>query len=170
MDIRPVRKTDASAFLELTRLLDEETKMMMLEPGERDWSVRDQREMLVELARNPKEVAFVAEVGPRLVGYVSATGGAYRRNAHKARLVIGIMDEFAGKGLGTELMQRVEDWARERGLRRLELTVMKHNERAVALYRKVGFVVEGELTDSLRVGGSYVDELAMAKLLNPIPS
>jgi lipid II:glycine glycyltransferase (peptidoglycan interpeptide bridge formation enzyme) len=34
-------------------------------------------------------------------------------------------------------------WAIERGFHRLELTVNTHNERAIRLYKKMGFEVEG---------------------------
>jgi RimJ/RimL family protein N-acetyltransferase len=51
------------------------------------------------------------------------------------------------------------------GLHRLELMVMTHNAAAVALYRKMGFQVEGTHTHALCVDGRYVDEYCMAKLL-----
>ena len=54
---------------------------------------------------------------------------------------------------------------RQRGLHRLELTVMVHNTAAVGLYHKLGFGIEGTRKDSLLVNGAYVDEYAMAKLL-----
>jgi RimJ/RimL family protein N-acetyltransferase len=59
----------------------------------------------------------------------------------------------------------LEKWAAERQLYRLELTVMTHNERAIRLYRRLGFEIEGTKRDSLWVDGSYVDEYCMSKLL-----
>jgi Acetyltransferases, including N-acetylases of ribosomal proteins len=48
-------------------------------------------------------------------------------------------------------------------LTRLELTVMVHNERAIALYKKMGFEIEGTKKRSMRIDGQYVDEYYMAK-------
>ena len=63
-------------------------------------------------------------------------------------------------------MGGAERWARERGgIHRLELTVMAHNFKAVALYERAGFTIEGSRRHSLLVDGSYVDEHYMAKLL-----
>lgn len=59
-----------------------------------------------------------------------------------------------------------EVWARRHDIHRLELTVMTHNEPAVHLYRSHGFLIEGTRTDSLRVGGVFVDEYAMSKMLS----
>jgi RimJ/RimL family protein N-acetyltransferase len=63
------------------------------------------------------------------------------------------------------MLSKLEQWAEGIGIRRLELTVMTHNERAVGLYKKIGFEVEGLRKDSLYVDGRYVDEYSMAKLL-----
>jgi RimJ/RimL family protein N-acetyltransferase len=43
--------------------------------------------------------------------------------------------------------------------------MMTHNERAVNLYRKVGYQVEGTRRAALLVENELVDELWMAKLL-----
>ncbi|NMB90388.1 MAG: GNAT family N-acetyltransferase, partial [Chloroflexi bacterium] len=51
------------------------------------------------------------------------------------------------------------------GIHRLELTVMTHNQRALALYRKMGFEIEGTLRHNMRVDGVYVDEYSLAQLL-----
>ena len=54
--------------------------------------------------------------------------------------------------------------ARKLGLTRVELTVRKDNRRAIALYRKVGFVSEGIKRAAFRVDGRYYDLLSMAVL------
>jgi RimJ/RimL family protein N-acetyltransferase len=50
-------------------------------------------------------------------------------------------------------------------VRRLELTVMSSNKRAIGLYRKLGYRVEGTRRGALLIGNEAVDELWMAKLL-----
>lgn len=76
-----------------------------------------------------------------------------------------MLKAYAGRGIGTALMEEAEHWACERGVHRLELTVMTHNLAAVALYEKAGFAVEGIRRHSMLVDGSYVDEHYMVKLL-----
>jgi RimJ/RimL family protein N-acetyltransferase len=46
---------------------------------------------------------------------------------------------------------------------------MTHNERAVRLYRKMGFIIEGTTREDLYVDGHYVDQYLMGKLLPPLP-
>jgi RimJ/RimL family protein N-acetyltransferase len=163
--IREIHESDAEEFLELCRRLDEETHFMMLEPGERLTTEEEQRERIRHLLSRDNQTILVAEHGDRLVGYLSALGGEYRRDRHSAHIVVGILREFAGRGVGTQLFSEMEDWARRRSIHRLELTVMAHNSRAMSLYRKMGFEIEGTRRDSLLVNGRYVDEYYMARLL-----
>ncbi|MCG8333487.1 MAG: GNAT family N-acetyltransferase [Proteobacteria bacterium] len=164
--IREIKTTDAAAFLELCKKLDEETTFMMLEPGERDTSLEKQTEIINGIVVKSNSTLLVAESDSQLVGYVSAAGGDYKRNSHKAHIVIGILQSQAGKGLGNSLLQRLEDWAKSTGLHRLELTVMTHNQRAINRYKKLGFKIEGEINHSLYIDGDYVSEFSMYKLIN----
>jgi ribosomal protein S18 acetylase RimI-like enzyme len=157
--IREATSGDAERLLELKLALDSETEFMMLERDERSEETADE-------PLSPSSVVFVADSGDKLVGYAEAQRGAFRRNRHCAYVVIGVREDAAGRGLGRQLLDRLERRAREAGITRLELTVMEHNTRALRLYTRQGYEVEGRRRNSLRVGGRYVDELAMAKLVN----
>jgi RimJ/RimL family protein N-acetyltransferase len=65
---------------------------------------------------------------------------------------IGMMvaAEWRGRGVGTALVAAAIEWARERGLHKLALSVFPHNQAAIALYRKLGFAEEGRLRRHIR--------------------
>ena len=164
--IRPIEERDAASFLALQNQLDAETRLMMLEPGERDQDLEHQRaELGAMLARANHTILVAVTDTHQLVGYVEAQGGQFRRNQHVASIVIGILHAYQGQGIGTRLIQTLEIWAAASGVRRLELTVMVHNRAAQALYTKLGFVTEGRRHWSLVVDGAFVDEYSMAKLI-----
>ncbi len=166
MPIRPITLSDSDAFLELRRALDGETQFMMLEPGERTTLPAGQRSWLEERLARGGDALFVAEVDGALAGYISLDRGAWQRSAHSGYIVMGIRQAHTGRGLGRALFEALLAWAAEQpGLHRLELTVMTHNERAVALYQKMGFEIEGRRKHSLRVNNAWVDEYEMAKLI-----
>jgi len=167
--IRIARPYDAAALLDLKRQLDEETAFMMYEPGERDSSVQDLARELAGVARSPNSVILLAELADQLAGYLELTGGSFRRSRATAYLVIGVRADAAGRGIGTGLLQHAKDWAAAHGLHRLELTVMAHNSRAIRLYERMGFSVEGRRSECLLIDGRFIDELTMAVIL-PTPS
>lgn len=165
MNIRTIIENDSEQFLLLCKSLDCETQFMMLEPGERTLTVDAQHQRIQNLLASDNQVVFVVEEKNQLVGYLGAYGGGYRRNRHSAYIVTGILNEYAGRGLGKRLFEALNAWAADHQIHRLELTVMCHNERAVHLYQKMGFEIEGVKRDSLRVDGRYVDEYYMARIL-----
>lgn len=169
MVTRQVRVEDAEALLALHLGLDGESDFMLQEPGERSDDVEAERARIRGLVSRDNQTLIVGENAGRLVGYVAVLGGPFRRNRHCAYLVIGVLRAFSGQGLGRRLLEEAESWAAKSGIRRLELTVMAHNERAIHLYEKAGFVKEGIRKRALRVRGAWVDELYMAKLLGALP-
>ncbi|MEO8525784.1 MAG: GNAT family N-acetyltransferase, partial [Caldimonas sp.] len=67
------------------------------------------------------------------------------------------------------LMQAMCDYAdRWMGVLRIELTVYIDNERAIALYRKFGFEIEGRCRGYAMRDGQYVDAFSMARI-HPAP-
>ena len=69
------------------------------------------------------------------------------------------------KGLGYEASMQALDYAfNDLNLHRIYLTVLEENKRAIGLYEKLGFEVEGNLQESLYKKGLYKNQLLMAIL------
>lgn len=165
MIIREIEKTDAKSFLNILLQLDRETKNMMFEPEERPKDVK-QVEDIIEQFQQVHSLILIASDGggDEIVGFLTAEIGLYKRIRHSAYIVIGILPEYQGKGIGTNFFEKLDEWARQRKLTRLELTVMVHNEGAIHLYKKNGFEIEGVKRKSMIVDGKYVDEYYMARI------
>jgi RimJ/RimL family protein N-acetyltransferase len=163
--IRTAGPGDAASLLRLQQRLDQETSFMLFEPGERGTSTEDLARRLDQVARSGNSVVIVADVDGDLAGYVELAGGSFRRSRATAYLVIGVVGQASGKGVGAALLTRARDWAAGHGLHRLELTVMARNHRAADLYRRMGFSIEGRRAQCLFVDGRFIDELYMAALL-----
>jgi RimJ/RimL family protein N-acetyltransferase len=156
---------DATALMKLKQRLDEETTFMLLEPGERDTSIQALTRHLEDVSRSENSVVIVADWHGELAGYVELVGGEFRRNRCTTHVIIGVLAAASGKGVGTRLLEEAKRWATARGLRRIELNVMAHNHRAIALYERMGFVREGRRADCLLIDGTFLDELYMAMIL-----
>jgi RimJ/RimL family protein N-acetyltransferase len=63
-------------------------------------------------------------------------------------------------------MERTLEAARALPLARVELAVRADKARAIALYRKVGFEVEGRRQRAMQVDGVYYDDIIMALLFD----
>lgn len=164
MEIRTLNVKDAKDYLALMQTLDSETSFMLYEENERTASVTDMGKR-IEGALLNGDCLLGAYVDGYMVAFIHAERGFAKRIRHSAYIVVGVLKGYSGKGIGKVLFDAVEAWAIKAGVTRLELTVMIHNERAVKLYKAMGFFVEGIKKQSLIVNGAYVDEYYMGKLI-----
>jgi RimJ/RimL family protein N-acetyltransferase len=105
---------------------------------------------------------MLAEAEGEIVGsvHVQASRHGY------GEIGMAVAPEWRGRGVGSALMAAAIDWARERGLHKLCLSVFPHNQAAIALYRKFGFVEEGRRIKQFRRGsGELWDSIEMGLLL-----
>ena len=108
---------------------------------------------------------FVAEVDGEIVGMLghgraplpaSPTSACRCRTGHR------------GQGIGSALLERAIEYAREQGRHKIALQHWPHNESARALYEKYGFEQEGYLRRQYpRKNGEIWDAVVMGLLLEP---
>jgi ribosomal protein S18 acetylase RimI-like enzyme len=116
--------------------------------------------------RNPQ---FVVLSGGKVVGWCDVLRNTKRVVfSHCGTLGIGLLPEFRGRGIGRQLMQTTIAAAWQRGITRIELTVREHNANAIALYKRLGFKIEGLHRNAVCINGQYQNVYAMA-LLNESP-
>lgn len=164
MIIRKVEAKDSERLLNMLKQLDSETKNMMYEPGERKTTPEEMKSN-IENINVSNLLMLIAEEEGNIVGFLTAERGFANRIKHSAYVVIGILESYRGRKIGTKLFEELDKWAEDNRIIRLELTVMAHNEGAIGLYEKMGFRKEGLKEKSLIVDGKYVDEYYMAKIL-----
>jgi ribosomal protein S18 acetylase RimI-like enzyme len=91
------------------------------------------------------------------------------RDSHKMYVGgLAIHPAHTGKGYGVLLMQDIITFAKAHNRRRVDLTVSAENEKAIALYKKCGFVIEGLLKNYTHLASQnrFIDEYMMCYLLN----
>ena len=118
------------------------------------------------LTHVPEHVySYVALYQGEVVGNLGLEVCVNPRRRHVASLGMGVKDNFAGKGVGSALLQTAVDlcdnWI---NIKRLELTVYTDNEQAINLYKKFGFQIEGESAAFAFRDGEYVAAYHMARI------
>lgn len=143
----------------------ENSGFMLANRGERKLKPESIKKIINNVNNASKSGFFVAEEEGTLLGYIIVRGESMERIIHRGSIVIGVHSNNRGKGVGTALFEHVFKWAKQKELHRLELTVIESNEQAKALYKKMGFEIEGIRKDALMIEGKYVDEIYMGKIL-----
>lgn len=137
---------------------------MLLEPGELTMTAQDERSRIERLNASPNGLLIVAEMEGTgaLAGMLRAAGIDARRTRHATTIALGVARQHWGKGIASALLKHAHAWSQGSGVVRVELTVHTTNLRAIELYLRHGFVVEGVRRKSLRVDGDWADEYLMA--------
>ena len=93
-----------------------------------------------------RELSFGAFSGGRMVGFILNSCSIY--NGQKAVFDAGtaVIPEYRGQGVFTELFKFAKQRLEKCGAERYYLEVLQQNDRAIALYKKLGFSVVREFS------------------------
>ena len=125
-------------------------------------SPADERRYLRTIQGYPDAAVFVAEDAGRIVGRLSLARDPHPASRHVADLGLMVAVGHRRRGVGTALLHAAVAWARDAGIRKLELHVFPWNEPALALYEAFGFEREGYRKRHYERGGELVDAILMA--------
>ena len=159
---RPAVRDDAEQLLTLRRTLFAETSLLLWEPAEFVSTAQQESQFIERMASRTNSLLLLGLTSGKAIGFLAAMGGERNRLRHSALLALGVLREHWSHGVASGMLGQVMAWAPGAGVKRLELTVHTSNDRAVSLYRKFGFEIEGTRRSSLLVDGVFKDEYLMA--------
>ena len=116
---------------------------------------KDSENSIVLIALENEQIIARAE----LDGYYAA------RIRHRAKFSISVRKEYWNQGIGTEMIKRLFEHAKEMKISVIELEVISDNTRGIHLYHKMGFVDIGIYKDYFYVNGIFKDAVVMQKML-----
>lgn len=159
--IRPARPRDAPSLAALAAKVASEPEGWLISEG--GWRTAvDERRYLRALRRYNDAAVFVAESEDGIVGRLSLGRDPHPASRHVADLGLMVASDHRRRGIGSALLEQSVAWARQVGVRKLELHVFPHNEAAIALYESFGFRREGYRKAHYRRGSGFVDAILMA--------
>ena len=161
--IRHAEPADAEQLTRLADAVSAEPEGWLISVAGEWRSAGDERRYLKALRRYAHAAVFVAEdENGTLVGRLSVGRDPHPASSHVADVGLMVARGARRQGVGTALLQAAVEWAREAGVRKLELHVFPWNEAGIALYEAFGFEREGYRKRHYRRGGEYVDAILMA--------
>lgn len=165
--IRKANRDDASRILQIQKEVVEECVFLTTSSDEFDKTVEQQRDWMEKILDNDKDTMLVAETSKGIVGWIVFLSQNRIRLSHTGSFGMMIDKDFRDKGIGTLLIKELLDWAELNPLiEKVSLGVFSTNKRAIALYKKMGFIKEGRKIKEFKMdNGEYVDDILMYKLV-----
>jgi acetyltransferase len=145
--MRPIRPEDAEMEAEFVRNLSSEAKYFRFMNALQELS----QEMLVRLTQIDyyNEMALIA-VRPHSAGEEQIGVARYTTNLDQksCEFALVVADAWQGHGIGHQMMQKLMEIARDRGLERMDGQVLSSNSRMLNLMKSLGFRIAHDPEDS----------------------
>lgn len=161
--IRPATDADVAGIQRVARQAWHATYDDVLGPADVDRQVSEwyDDDVVRRQIDRPSVSYLVAIDDGEVVGYASGSSANGPADTATARLdTIYVDPERWGTGIGSRLLERVADRLRDRGFRRLLISVLAANHVGRAFYERHGFVVVNRTTT--RLVGEVYGELVYA--------
>lgn len=138
--IRNGTQSDAQAALDNFNLTHSQTEYLLSYPDEKGFSVEDEARFLKEKTESENEIELLAVLDGKVIGMAGIESiGRREKIRHRANLGISIDKAYWGLGLGKALMLACIECAKSAGYKQIELDAFEQNERAIGLYKSLGF-------------------------------
>lgn len=131
------------------------SKSIPVEKSENEISKILQNNWLQYLALDNEEVVGWCKLTPRNDSFCR----------HVGVLSMAVVKEYRSQGVGSLLLRKVIQNAKEHGFEKIELEVFSRNNDAVNFYYKNGFLDEGERKNSAKFCDGYDHLLCMGRFL-----
>ncbi|WP_128896752.1 GNAT family N-acetyltransferase [Longirhabdus pacifica] len=162
--IRPILLTDAKDIWEM-RIQGEVANNMGTDISERLEETENKIKSLDSNTRSFVAVASLENGTEKVVGYIVLSIYNNLRYSHIGSLGLMVNPKYQRNGIGSKLLETVIDLADNwLHLYKIELEVDVDNEKAIQLYKKYNFEMEGTRRATKVSDGKYVDCYYMGRI------
>jgi RimJ/RimL family protein N-acetyltransferase len=119
--------------------------------------------MIARHADDERACLLLALDSERIVGMLDFSGPTRPQQRHVGSFGMSVARAARGRGIGTQLLRALFDFAKAQGYRKLEIEVFATNGPAIVLYESEDFAHEGRRRGAVMVGEEAVDLLMMGK-------
>ncbi|MFC0522754.1 GNAT family N-acetyltransferase [Pontibacillus salicampi] len=162
--IRSAVPDDARQMSKIRNRIDMETNYLDREPGEAFLDEIGFRKLIEQDTIKEKNLCLVAEVENRLVGFSRCEGTELKRLHHNIEFGVGVLRDYWGFGIGKHLLLQSIAWADNNNILKINLRVLETNIKAIHLYRRYGFNIEGLLKFDKRLSdGKFYNTIIMGR-------
>lgn len=154
--IEPAHPEDAEALLAYMKQIGGESDNLTFGAEGLPITAEQERVYLQSMLDSEDDTQLIVRQGGAIIADASMQRFR-RRMSHRAEVGISVVKEYWGMGIGSALMEAIISFAKEHGIRQLNLEVRSDNERAIRLYEKFGFQKLVTFPAFFRIDGRDVD-------------
>lgn len=159
IEIREVEISDYKGLLDVLKTAMNETDFLSCSGTELNLDYEDEKKYINDLKLSKNRKMFVAIYQGKLVGSIDFRGSNLKKSRHYGSIGLLVLKKYWSKGIGTKLLDKVIDWGKRNEIKKINLEVAANNNRAIQLYERKGFKLEGNIEMARYVNGIFIDLL-----------
>jgi RimJ/RimL family protein N-acetyltransferase len=160
--IREASARDARSLIAHIDTISRESDFLAMGPGEFELTEAEEERIVQGFRDADNHLYLIALLDSGIVAHLSFSAGHRMRVRHKGEFGMSVRKEYWGLGIGGRMLDALIDWARGTNIvTKIDLKVRTDNDRAIVLYMRKGFVIEGTIRREICIDGKYFDHYAM---------
>ena len=162
--IEKATPSDAGMLLEYLKQVGGETDNLTFGPEGMPFSVEAEAEFISSMENSIDNIMLLAKCDDKIIGCASLSR-LPRKMKHRGDFAISVAKEYWNRGIGSQLLDSVIDFAKKNDFEIIDLQVRSDNLRAIHLYEKYGFKKIGEHPAFFRVNEENISFDIMCLML-----
>ena len=157
--------SDTDGVLEYLVKTTYETDFLLRSPEELDkYTYENEKNYLEKIISSKNILMLLCVVDGKIAGNCQIDFMDHVKTAHRAKIGIALLSKYWNLGIGTKMFEVLIETARNReGITQLELEYIEGNDRARALYEKMGFRAVAVLPKMIKSkDGKLLSEIFMS--------
>ncbi len=163
--IREAVPDDAEKMISYLNQVGGESDNLLIGENEFTVPIEGVKRKLAMSKDSENSIVLIALENDQIIARAELEGYYPARIRHRAKFSISVKKEYWNQGIGTEMIKRIFEQAKNLKIRIIELEVIADNERGINLYHKMGFADIGIYKDYFFVNGIFKDAVVMQKIL-----
>jgi RimJ/RimL family protein N-acetyltransferase len=156
--VRQAAPEDARAVLEYIEAVSGESDFLSFGPGEFEFTEAEEEEFIDRCLASQNQLYILGIGEDAIVATLTFSGGRRPRVRHSGEFGMSVRKRCWGLGIGSLMLDTLIHWAQATQIvKKINLRVRTDNRRAIRLYQRKGFLIEGTIRKAIRLEGEYFD-------------
>lgn len=155
---------DTQQLIDFLNIVGGETDYLTFGANAFPLSVSEEKKIILECLEQNICLMLIGKIDNEIVAQLFLQRST-KEFAHIGGIGISVSKQHWGKSIGAHMMLAAMEWAKAHNITKIQLQVRADNQRAVQLYKKLGFDIESTITKAIKIDNVYFDDYIMGMQL-----
>lgn len=152
---------DAEEIIRFLNQVGGESDYLTFGLNEFPLSANEEKDEIIRCLESNICLMLVGKINNEIISQLFVQRSAAKRLVHIGDIAISVSKKYWGNKIAFHMMQPAIKWCMACGVSKVQLYVRVDHDRAILLYKKLGFAIEGTITRATKINDIYFDNYIM---------